>query len=146
MQCINKGLMMRSLSHTCSRQSAEHQLISEMKARLSICVLFLFIVYCPASTEGLCVFFLRTEMKARLSICVLLLFIVYCPASTEGFCASFPPEMKAWCSCAPPFLFFCPVSSENVIDHPPQIAGPCCDIQVVSGQGSVDGIYTLTKK
>merc|ERR1711971_829392 len=59
---------------TCSRQSAEHQLISEMKARLAIFVLVLFIVYCPASTEG-----------------------------------------------------------------------PCCDIQVVSGQGSVDGIYTLTR-
>merc|ERR1711971_1014595 len=59
---------------TCSRQSAEHQLISEMKARLAIFVLLLFLVYCPASTEG-----------------------------------------------------------------------PCCDIQVVSGQGSVDGIYTLTK-
>merc|ERR1711971_683687 len=59
---------------TCSRQSAEHQLISEMKARLAIFVLLLFLVYCPAATEG-----------------------------------------------------------------------PCCDIQVVSGQGSVDGIYTLTK-
>merc|ERR1711971_335516 len=59
---------------TCSRQSAEHQLISEMKARLAIFVLLLFLVYCPAATEG-----------------------------------------------------------------------PCCDIQVVPGQGSVDGIYTLTK-
>merc|ERR1712212_798068 len=49
---------------------------------------------------------LISEMKARLSIFVLLLFLVYCPASTEG---------------------------------------PCCDIQVVSGQGSVDGIYTLTR-
>merc|ERR1712226_516970 len=48
---------------------------------------------------------LISEMKARLSVCVLFLFIAYCPASTGG---------------------------------------PCCDIQIVSGQGSVDGIYTLT--
>ena len=70
-----------------------------------------------------------SKMRSGLSIFVLLLFIVCCPAATEG-------DLKVL---FPGFSLICKHDLKA-------FAGPCCDIQVVSGQGSVDGIYTLKSK